>query len=117
VGEPGVKIRLLSGKGLAFQGKVSLNVDLETNLPWPFNEVVKVLAKIVIKVIEVVLNTVASLVTFEIYPGELQLPGQRTTLVFRDFAPFPYFRAYPPTLPVEDRKFLGFDVGLDFKAG
>lgn len=87
-----------SSQGVAFSGKISRTPNVETNLPFPFDVVVKAVGGIILAAIVAFVNAVLSLVTIVIVPPDLVLPGQRTGLQLEDFAAF-YFKRSASGVP------------------
>ena len=109
-GSPGIQLRFDTGAGISFRAKVIGGAALSTNLPWPFNDVIKALTGLVVQGIIAVVNSVAANIQFQILLPEFQLPEQNTKLVFSGVSPFPFNRS--GNWGVADKTFIGFSVGV-----
>jgi hypothetical protein len=111
-GNPGLDLELLPGKGITFAGQITGQLDLETNLPDPFDAVIKAFSGIIWDGIKVILNAFLSVIVIEVFPPTFSLPEQKTKLQFSDFSPFGFLRNAPATLPAPKLKYIGYSVGL-----
>jgi hypothetical protein len=111
-GNPGINVQLKPGDGLVFGGSLDLDFELDSNLPWPFNEVVKFFSKIAFKGIEAILNLFLGFITIEIFPPAFALPEQKTRIQFSNFVPYGFIRNQPQSLPLNKRTFIAYTVGV-----
>jgi hypothetical protein len=111
-GNPGLDLTLLHGNGVAFSGQITGQLDLESNLPFPFDKVVQAFSGLVWDGVKIILNMFLAGITIEIFPKAFGLPEQNTKVQFSGFTPFPFIRNLPNSLPLPKRTYIGFSMGV-----
>jgi len=113
-GTPSVTLRLVAdNKGVAFYGQIGGSLELETNLPFPFGDIVKFFAAIIKNFVVAFVNLILSFIKFRVLLNEITIPDQRTKLLLSNFRPFPFDRTQPAGLPPERLKFIGYKADVD----
>jgi hypothetical protein len=115
VGRPGIDLYFDTGSGVSFKGKITGSVQLDSNLPFPFGNIVDFFGTTIANAIIGIVNAVVSAIQFDILLPTFQLPEQNTVLEFEDVSPFPFTRSVPATLPADEQTFIGFLIGLSAK--
>src|SRR5262249_23019795 len=113
-GRPGIRLDLSQGDGVRVNARIYGSLVLETNLPWPFNEIIRAFSGIIWEVVKAIINSVLPHITVEIVPPRVSLPDQKTGLSLSGFTPFEMLR--DAHVPIEFRRekvvFLGIAVGV-----
>lgn len=102
-----------SNNGVAFDVRVQGNLDLESNLPFPFNHVLSFYFRVIETFVEAFVNLILSMIRIQIIAKEIKIPDQRTRLFLSKFTPFPFDRIQRASLPPERLKFIGYKVDVD----
>ncbi|WP_338548957.1 hypothetical protein [Roseovarius phycicola] len=111
-GRPGIKIGLKKSSGIKFNAQLRGRLELETNLPFPFNEVVKGISRLVWEAVKVIINLVLRRINFTVVPDKIELPDQKTRLRLKNFAPFSFVRKPAVPLLPSQREFLGYSCDV-----
>ncbi|UCH93514.1 MAG: hypothetical protein JSV88_25025, partial [Candidatus Aminicenantes bacterium] len=112
-GDPKITLILSTGeKGVVMIGQFDFSrLQLDSNLPDPFNLVVNGLGLLVIKAIEAIINIVLTMIPVTIIVPAIEIPDQKTKIYLQDFTPFPFIRE-DSSLPQQRRTFLGYEVSV-----
>lgn len=111
-GRPSIKIKLLKSNGVRIAASMDGDLYLDTNLPFPFNKIIKELSKVIGKFVIAVVNIVLGLLSYIVIHPVISFPQQITKIKLREFNPFNYSR--PPIEGNGDTKnnFIGFSGGV-----
>lgn len=113
-GTPSITLRLVKDDdGVAFYGQLGGTLDLETNLPFPFDAIVRFFFTIIRSFVIAFANLILSFIKFRILIKTIEIPDQRTKLKLSDFTPFPFNRSQPGAFPPERLKFIGYKADVD----
>jgi hypothetical protein len=111
-GRPTIKLKLLKSSGVRMKAEVGGDLHFETNLPSPFNIIIKALSSILFKAIMAVINIVLGLLSFYVIYPELSISQQQTKIKLRNFDSEKIDRPDAPGLTPPKRNFIGFTGGL-----
>ena len=109
-GTPGLNFALAdSSGGVAFRARIIGELKVDFDLPWPFDKILNAFFNLFVKFVRALLNLYLALVSFQVVPGTISLPEQKTKVKLRN--PTAFYLARTPTVPVEARnRILGFSV-------
>lgn len=108
-GRPSVKITLLSSSGIRIKASFDRgNLSLVTNLPFPFNEIIKALGSIIIKTIEGIINIVLLALSLVVLKPEFALPQHVSKIKLRNLSQFYFERTRLSGQPDSKVKFVGY---------
>jgi hypothetical protein len=102
-----------SASGIAFKARVNGNLQLVTNLPFPFNKVIEAFGGIIIALAEALINIFLTFVVFQIAVPEVSVPNQKTKIKFENFVPFSFTRTSPSTIFTEQQRLLAFTADVN----
>lgn len=108
-GNPGIRLEFAAGNGIEFYAKLTGKIELQSNLPFPFDKVVEAVSGVVISALMMVVNLVIGNMRLRIVPGVVRLPEQATGLQLSSFKPFPFLAESQATLPSK-KVFIGYQA-------
>ena len=103
------------GSGIAFRARINGNLQLVTNLPFPFDAVAKAFAAVIMALAEALINIFLAFVVFQIAVPEIEIPGQKTKIAFKQFQPFAFTRQTPASQYDAQKRFLAFKADVEPK--
>jgi hypothetical protein len=112
-GSPSITIKLLTSDGLRTDASLGGNLELETNLPFPFDLIINAIGALIINFVIAVINIALTLFSFVVIYPDISIPGQATKLYLRNLISFYYGRPGLPGLSGNKIKFIGVKGGLD----
>ena len=118
VGRPAVTLALSPGTGIVLNAqKVDLSqCAIETNLPFPFGDIVSAIGGLIINDLAAIITVAAGFIKFNVVPPSISLTGQNVILSFSDFTPLPYVRqqapAGGPQIDPDRLPFIGYEGGI-----
>jgi len=108
-GRPGVDITLIANKYVAFSAKITGRLQLETNLPFPFDKIISAMSAIVWEGVKAILNAFLTHIQIVIVPPRIDIPQQKTGISLSNFTPA--FYSYGAGKDSKDR-YASYGVGI-----
>jgi hypothetical protein len=112
VGRPSISLKILPADGIRLFAQISGNINLATNLPFPFNKVVEALSSVVFKFIMAFINVLASLLTFYVVKPTIEIQDLHLKLSFKNFSSFYFQRPTGSNHSITKDKFICFKTDL-----
>ena len=113
VGRPTLKIQILKADGIRTLAQLDAgDLHLATNLPFPFNEIVKFFSSVIIKFIIAFSNILAVLLTFYILKPEFKVEQLSLKLNLKNFSSFFFERTNSPSQDATKNKFICFKTSI-----
>ncbi|MEZ6030990.1 MAG: hypothetical protein R3C46_14755 [Hyphomonadaceae bacterium] len=109
VGRPQIDLSLLQNKYIAFSARIRGALQLETNLPFPFDKIAAAVSRLVWEAIKAVLNVFLAQIQIVLVPPKFEIPKQETGMALSNFAPS-YFVYNGGGAPKE--RYAAYSVGL-----
>lgn len=108
-GRPQVDLALLHNKYIALSARIKGTLQLETNLPFPFDKIVAAVSRLVWEAIKAVLNVFLAQIQIVLVPPRFESPKQETGIALNNIAPS-YFAYDGGGTPKE--RYAAYSVGL-----
>lgn len=114
-GPTGVRVRLIDGDRVTFKVEVTRLPDVDTGLPWPFDEIINALLWPVKFGIQNLVNIVLAFLEFEVGPKVIDVPNQKTDVHLGPFRPMYFERKTSGSIVNERVRYAGYRVGIEGK--
>ncbi len=111
-GRPEIKVELKRSKGVRMLAQLDGKLRLDTNLPWPFNKIVRGFSGVIWTFVKGFINIILAALSFVVIKPEFKLPQMETRIKLRNFTPFYFERPESDGVTGSKTRFIGYKGGI-----